>query len=51
MGILCYEVPKDPLEESMVTQSCIHAWNISWIEEPSGLWSIGSQRLSDTTEP
>ena len=50
MGILCYEVPKDPLEEGMATQSSIHAQNISWTEEPSGLWSTGSQRLSDTIE-
>ena len=50
MGILCYEVPKDPLEEGMATQSSILAQNISWTEEPSGLWSTGSQRLSDTIE-
>ena len=41
MGILCQEVPKDPLEEGMATQSSIHARNISWTEEPSGLGPQG----------
>ena len=27
------------------THSSILAWRIPWIEEPGGLWSIGSQRV------
>ena len=27
----------------MATHSSIHAWGISWTEEPGGLWSTGSQ--------
>ena len=27
------------------THSTILAWRIPWIEEPGGLWSIGSQRV------
>ena len=40
---------EDPLEEEMATHSCILAWRIPWIEEPGGLWSIGSKE-SDMTE-
>ena len=29
----------------MVTHSSILAWIISWTEEPSGLQSVGSQRV------
>ena len=36
---------KDPLEQEMATYSSILAWEISWREEPDGLWSIGSQRV------
>ena len=36
---------EDPLEEGMATHSSILAWRISWTEEPSGLQSIGSQRV------
>ena len=36
---------KFPLEEEMATHSGILAWRISWIEEPGGLQSIGSQRV------
>ena len=28
---------EDPLEEGMSTHSSIHAWRISWTEEPVGL--------------
>ena len=28
---------EDPLEEEMATHSSIHAWRISWTEEPGGL--------------
>ena len=36
---------KDPLEEGMATHSSILAWRIPWTEEPSGLQSIGLQRV------
>ena len=29
----------------MATHSSILAWEISWTEEPGGLWSMGSQRV------
>ena len=37
----------------MATQPSILAWRIPWTEEPSGLWSVGSQssghdRVTDT---
>ena len=34
----------------METHSSILAWEISWIEEPGGLWSIGSDKELDMTE-
>ena len=33
------------LEEEMATHSSILAWKISWTEEPSGLQSMGLQRV------
>ena len=36
---------EDPLEKEMATHSSIPAWKISWIEEPGGLQSMGSQRV------
>ena len=36
---------QDPLEEGMATHSSIPAWIIPWTEEPSGPWSIESQRV------
>ena len=36
---------EDPLEEGMAPHSSIPAWRIPWTEEPSGLQSIGSQRV------
>ena len=36
---------EDPLEEGMATHSSILAWRIPWIEEPSGLQSMGLQRV------
>ena len=36
---------EDPLEEGMATHSSILTWRISWAEEPSGLQSIGLQRV------
>ena len=34
------------LEEGMATHSSVPAWRIPWTEEPDGLWSMGSQRVS-----
>ena len=36
---------EDPLEEEMATHSSILAWEILRREKPSGLQSIGSQRV------
>ena len=36
---------EDPLEKEMATHSSIHAWKIPWAKEPSGLQSMGSQRV------
>ena len=36
---------EDPLKEGMATHSSILAWRTPWTEEPSELWSIGSQRV------
>ena len=36
---------EDPLEKGMAIHSSILAWRIPWIEEPGGLWSMGSQRV------
>ena len=36
---------EDPLEKEMATHSSILAWRIPWREEPSGLQSMGSQRV------
>ena len=36
---------EDPLEEGPATNSSILAWRIPWTEEPSGLQSLGSQRV------
>ena len=35
-----------PLEKEMETQYSILVWRIPWTEEPSGLWSMGSQRMA-----
>ena len=35
----------DPLEKGMATYSSMLAWRIPWTEEPSGLQSMGSQRV------
>ena len=40
-----YLSQKDPLEKGMTTHSSILAWKILWTEEPSGLQSMGSQRV------
>ena len=36
---------EDPLEKRMTTHSSILAWRIPWLEEPSGLQSMGWQRV------
>ena len=36
---------EDPLEEQMATHSSNLAWRIPWTEEPSGLQSMGLQRV------
>ena len=36
---------EDTLEECMATHSSILTWGAQWTEEPSRLWSIGSQRV------
>ena len=35
---------EDPLEKEMATHSSTLAWKIPWMEEPSRLRSMGSQR-------
>ena len=35
----------DPLEKAVATHSSILAWEIPWTDEPSGLQSMGSQRV------
>ena len=37
---------EDPLEKEMATHSSILAWGIVWTEEPGGLQSTGSQRVT-----
>ena len=39
---------EDPLEKEMATHSSILAWKIPWTEEPGGLESMGSQKVSTT---
>ena len=36
---------EDPPEKEMATHSSILAWSIPWTGEPSGLQSMGSQRV------
>ena len=37
---------KDPLEEEMASCSSVFAWRIPWTEEPGGLQSIRSHRVT-----
>ena len=37
-------VQEDPLETEMVAHSSILAWEIPWIEEASGVQSMGSSK-------
>ena len=36
---------EDPLKKGTATYFDILSWRIPWIEEPSGLQSMGSQRV------
>ena len=36
---------EDSLEKEMATHSSILSWRIPWTEQPSGLQSIGPQRV------
>ena len=36
---------EDPLKQQMATHSSMLAWRILWTEEPSGLQSMGPQRV------
>ena len=36
---------EDPPEKEMATHSSMLAWEISWTEEPGGLYSMRSQRV------
>ena len=40
---------ENPLEKEMTTHSSILAWKFPWMEEPSGLQSMGCKEL-DATE-
>ena len=40
---------EDPLEKEMATHSSILTWKISWMEEPSRLQFMGSQRVGMTS--
>ena len=37
---------EDPLGKEIATDSSILVWEISWTEEPGGLQSMGSQRVT-----
>ena len=41
---------EDPLEQGMETDSSIHAWRISWTEEPGELYSPWGGKELDTIE-
>ena len=38
---------EEPLELAMATHSSILAWTIPWTEEPGGLQSTGSKRVTE----
>ena len=40
---ICQE---DPLENEMATHSSVLVWEIPWTEEPGGLESVGSERVT-----
>ena len=39
---------EDPLEKGMAPHSHVRVWETSWLEEPGGLRSRGSQELDST---
>ena len=42
----CYNISYDTImEKAMATHSSTLAWKIPWMEEPSGLQSMGSRRV------
>ena len=41
-GSLSWE---DVLEKEVATHSSVLAWRIPWMEEPGGMWFMGSQRV------
>ena len=45
VGFLGWE---DVVEKGITTHSSILAWRIPWTEEPGGLQSEGSQRVTNT---
>ena len=42
---IIHVISRDSLEKEMATHSSTLAWKIPWIEEPSGLQSMGLQRV------
>ena len=36
---------EDPLDKEMATHSSMLAWEIPWTEEPTGLQSMGQQKV------
>ena len=47
---LLHGIGSGELEKEMAAHSSIHAWKISWTEDPDRLWSMESQsqtQLSD----
>ena len=42
VGSLSWE---DVLEKEVATHSSVLAWRIPWMEEPDGIWFMGSQRV------
>ena len=45
-----FTFPFHALEEEMATHSSVLAWRMPGMGEPGGLPSMGSHRVSDTTE-
>ena len=41
---------EDSLEKEMATHSSILAWEISWMEEPGGLQSMGITRVRQDSD-
>ena len=45
LGSFFFGLLKKQMEQEMATYFNILAWEITWLEEPSGSQSMGSQRL------